>query len=182
MYCTAQVIGSAALGILASGEPWFEWSLGRNAGTIRSASTLLGALKVAFAVPEPSPPCGLGGTGLVFGGLLSGFFGGLMGHRGAMRSAFLVRSGLEPRAFVATGVVIAPGVDLIRIFVCGDSLDLSSYESEWLLLVAMTSGAVAGSVLGAQWISKVTIARVQHLVAVMLLVTGLVVGLGLGGG
>jgi hypothetical protein len=40
---------------------------------------------------------------------------------------------------------------------------------------------VAGSILGAQWIGKVTIVRVQQVVAVMLLVTGLVVGLGVGG-
>ena len=177
----ASAAGAAVLGVLAIGEPWFEWSLGRISGTMRPASTLLGALMVAFAVLELRPPRGLTGTGLVFGGLLSGFFGGLTGHQGALRSAFLVRAGLEPRAFVATGVAIALGVDLIRLSVYGASLDLAGIESEWPLLAATTTGAVAGSILGAQWIGKVTIVRVQQVVAVMLLVTGLVVGLGVGG-
>jgi hypothetical protein len=46
------------------------------------------------------------------GGILSGFFGGLSGIQGAIRSAFLVKSGLKKEAYIATGVVIACFVDI----------------------------------------------------------------------
>jgi uncharacterized membrane protein YfcA len=50
---------------------------------------------------------------LPLGGVMSGFFGGLSGHQGAFRSAFLIRSGLSREAFIASGVVIACLVNLL---------------------------------------------------------------------
>ena len=44
---------------------------------------------------------------LPLGGLLSGFFGGLSGHQGALRSVFLLKAGLSKETFIATGVVIS---------------------------------------------------------------------------
>ena len=38
---------------------------------------------------------------LSFGGMISGFFGGLSGHQGALRSAFLIRYGLSKDVFIA---------------------------------------------------------------------------------
>ncbi|HRK03448.1 MAG TPA: sulfite exporter TauE/SafE family protein, partial [Oligoflexia bacterium] len=49
------------------------------------------------------------------GGLLSGFFGGLSGHQGALRSTFLIRMGLSKESFIATGVVIACFIDTVRL-------------------------------------------------------------------
>jgi uncharacterized membrane protein YfcA len=178
----AAAAGAALLGVLAFDETGFHWSIAGLQGTVRPVQALLGGMMIAFAFLELRPPRGLSGAGLVFGGLLSGFFGGLTGHQGALRSAFLVRAGLDPRAFVGTGVAIALGVDLVRIFIYGTAFDLATIGQEWPLLLSTTLGAITGSVLGARGLQKVTVARVQHLVAVMLLVTGLVVGLGLGGG
>ena len=48
---------------------------------------------------------------LPLGGALSGFFGGISGHQGALRSAVLLKCGLEKEAFIATGVVCAVVVD-----------------------------------------------------------------------
>src|SRR5688572_599321 len=56
-----------------------------------------------------------GNDKLVLGGLLSGFFGGLSGNQGALRSAFLIKSDLNKEAFIATGVVIACIVDFSRL-------------------------------------------------------------------
>ena len=47
---------------------------------------------------------------LAAGGLLSGFLGGLSGHQGALRSAFLIKCGLSKEVFIASGVVIALGL------------------------------------------------------------------------
>ncbi len=55
---------------------------------------------------------------------MTGFFGGLSGMQGAMRSAFLAKSGLGKEAFIATGAVIAaaascPAEPRIRGRACG---------------------------------------------------------------
>jgi len=52
---------------------------------------------------------------LFVGGAVSGFFGGLSGHQGALRSIFLVRSGLSKEGFIAMGIIIACLVDLTRL-------------------------------------------------------------------
>jgi hypothetical protein len=54
---------------------------------------------------------------LILGGVLSGFFGGLAGIQGALRSAFLIKSGLSKEAYIATGVIIASLVDFTRLWV-----------------------------------------------------------------
>ena len=56
---------------------------------------------------------------LVLGGGLSGFFGGLSGHQGALRSAVLIRCGLKKEVFIATGVVCAVTVDFFRLATYG---------------------------------------------------------------
>ena len=58
---------------------------------------------------------------LILGGFLSGFFGGLTGIQGALRSAFLIKSGLSKEAYIATGVVIASLVDITRLSVYSKS-------------------------------------------------------------
>jgi hypothetical protein len=41
--------------------------------------------------------------------------GGLSGHQGASRSAFLIRLGLPKESFIATGVAISAAIDVSRI-------------------------------------------------------------------
>jgi len=52
---------------------------------------------------------------LPLGGAVSGFFGGLSGMQGALRSAFLIRAGLSKESFIGTGVVVACFVDASRL-------------------------------------------------------------------
>ena len=66
------------------------------------------------------------------GGFLSGFFGGLSGNQGALRSAFLIKTGLKKEVFIGTTVVISSFVDLTRLSVYSSNLiniDLSAYSS-----------------------------------------------------
>lgn len=83
---------------------------------------------------------------LPISGVLSGFFGGLSGHQGALRSAFLIKGGLSKESFLGTGVVIACLVDLARIIVYGVSLPLM--DGTQLLLVLVTASAFGGTWLG----------------------------------
>ena len=55
------------------------------------------------------------------GGFLSGFFGGLSGHQGALRSMFLLKAGLSRDAFIATGIATAIFIDISRLIVYGSS-------------------------------------------------------------
>jgi len=115
---------------------------------------------------------------LAAGGLLSGFFGGLSGHQGAFRSAFLVASGLSKEDFIATGVVIACLVDLTRLSLYATSLQHLD-SSLWPLLATATLSAFMGAFIGSRLIAKVTLKWLQTLVTVMLCLTALLLASGI---
>jgi uncharacterized membrane protein YfcA len=126
---------------------------------------------------------------LPLGGALSGFFGGLSGHQGALRAAFLVRSGLSRDAFIGTAAVCGVIVDVCRLSVYAVTLFLGSAKAgHWEggnavgLIIAGSLAAFVGSFIGTRLVKKVTLRSLQIIVGVMLLVLALVVGSGLIGG
>jgi len=138
-------------------------------------------LMAAFAVVELVPRLGrisVSPRWLPVGGVLSGFFGGLSGHQGALRSAFLVRAGLSKEAFVATGVVIAALVDVSRLTVYAGRMFATDLERHGPLLIAATASAFAGAWLGNRLLRKVTLRALEVGVATLLFVVA--VGLGAG--
>lgn len=114
-----------------------------------------------------------------WGGVLSGFFGGLSGHQGAFRSAFLLHAGLDAQQFVATNAVIASLVDITRLIVYGLNLSLLAEQVDVSLITAATVAAFAGVLAGKAGIQKVTVGLIQQLVAVMLLVLGVLIAVGI---
>lgn len=116
---------------------------------------------------------------LPLGGLLSGFFGGLSGHQGALRSVFLLKAGLSKETFIATGVVITLMVDIPRIMVYSTSLPLLSSGGGLPLLAAAVLSAFFGAFVGNRLLKRVTLRAIQLMVAVMLLAisVGLAAGL-----
>lgn len=159
-----------------------SYILGGHLREIDALGLAIGLAMVIFAVVEgttvldrarvPSPR-------LALGGLLSGFFGGLSGHQGALRSAWLVRRGLTAEAFVATGVVIAVAVDVTRLAAYAAAPDVLGRVTGEPLVRTAALCAFAGSWLGSRLIRKVTHAAVQRAVALGLLLigTGLAAGL-----
>ncbi len=116
---------------------------------------------------------------LVLGGVLSGFFGGLSGNQGALRSAFLIKVGLSKEAFVGTAVVVSTFVDFTRLSVYATRLlHVGLYDNLNIILFA-TLSAVAGAYLGNQLLKKVTLQFVQITVAIMLLFLAIAIGSGL---
>jgi hypothetical protein len=100
---------------------------------------VMGVLIMLFAALETVPrmrDLQFGREGLLIGGVVSGFFGGLSGHQGALRSAFLVRAGLSGQAFVGTGVVIACLVDLTRLWTYAGHFRLTGLGGHVPLLAA----------------------------------------------
>lgn len=110
---------------------------------------------------------------LPIGGVLSGFFGGLSGHQGALRSMFLARLDLSPQAFVGTGVALALLIDLARIGVYAAEIGCWWAEMDWRLLLATTLAAFLGAWLGAKWLRKTTMPAIQGMVAVLLVAVGM---------
>ena len=132
---------------------------------------VVAVLMVVFALFELAPrraPLALTPRYLPLGGVLSGFFGGLSGHQGALRSAFLIKAGLTKESFIATGVVISVMVDIPRIVMYGVSLPGLHLADNRLLLAAAVLAAFGGAWLGNRLLTKVTLRLVQLLVTLML--------------
>jgi len=114
---------------------------------------------------------------LPLGGVLSGFFGGLSGHQGALRSAFLAKAGLTTERFVGSNAVIGFLVDLTRISVyvalfTAAGGHVSEFDG-WPLVIAGAVSAFCGVVLGKRYLHKVTMTSVQTLVGLLLFGVGL---------
>lgn len=116
---------------------------------------------------------------MAFGGFLSGFFGGLSGNQGALRSAFLIRSGLSKESFVATTVVLSCFVDFTRLSVYASRISLTDVNSNLTVLVCASLAAFSGAFIGNRLLKKVTIQFVQTTVAIMLILLSLALGAGL---
>jgi uncharacterized membrane protein YfcA len=116
---------------------------------------------------------------LPIGGLLSGFFGGLTGIQGAVRSAFLIRSGLSKEAYIATGVVIASLVDFTRLSVYATRFREAALHEHVALILAAVAAAMAGAVLGNRLLKRITLRFIRIIVAVMLFLVAIALGMGL---
>lgn len=116
---------------------------------------------------------------LIGGGFLSGFFGGISGHQGALRSMVLSRTSLTKQQFVATGVVIACCVDIVRMFFYSTTLSSFYYESHIVLsIIIALLGASVGIIIGKRTLSLMTNDQFHRVVKYMLLLFGVLLGFG----
>jgi uncharacterized membrane protein YfcA len=106
---------------------------------------------------------------LPLGGFLSGFFGGLTGNQGALRSAFLIKLGLKKKVFIGTTVVISTTVDLARLSVYWVSLSNTNIHEYYSLAIFAIISGISGSLIGNSLLKKVTISFIRTLVAVLIL-------------
>ena len=113
------------------------------------------------------------------GGVLSGFFGGLSGMQGALRSAFLARSGLSKEVFVATGVVVACLIDVTRLGMYTRTLRSEHAHIDYRLLGAAVVSAFLGAMLGNRYLKHLTMRAIQRIVGIMLFLVALGLGSGL---
>ncbi len=182
----AAIVGAELLGAVAGLPTLATYALGGQVHEITVLKLAVAVLMVVFALLEVLPrfqALAFDRRYLVPGGILSGFFGGLTGHQGALRSAFLVRAGLDKQAFIGTGVVSAVVVDVARLAVYGGS----AYRSPFAVVadglggpvVAATVAAFVGSFVGTRLIEKVTLRSIQLGVAGMLVVVALGLATGL---
>lgn len=161
-------LGAWLLGRLGAVAPLYHGA--RHAvGPLQVTIALLMAL---FALLELSPALGslrFDARWRTAGGLVSGFFGGLSGHQGALRSMFLVHGGLSKEGYVATGTAIGLLVDLARIPVYLTALDIAALRAHGGLLTTCVLAAFAGAWWGRKLLPSLTYRGVQLAVAVLLL-------------
>ncbi len=174
-------VGAMLLAGLSKVPVWLTWSFQGKIFEVTALKVAIAILMIFFALMEMVPRLKnmqFAKQYLSFGGLLSGFFGGLSGHQGALRSAFLVKSGLSKEAFVATGVVIACMVDLTRLPVYFARFSTERLLEQWPLLLLATLSAFAGAYLGTRYLKKTTMAVVQSITAVMIIGIAVLLGAG----
>lgn len=116
---------------------------------------------------------------IYLGGFISGFFGGLSGHQGALRSAFLIRSGLEKEVFIGTGIAIACIVDLTRLVIYRSPLPAMDFTAYSAPLAVGVSGAFVGALFGNLLLKKTEMRMIQGAVAFGVCIIGLAIAAGL---
>lgn len=132
-----------------------SYSLGGSTHEITAVKAVIGVLIVVFALLELWPrfqTLAFPRRWLPLGGVLSGFFGGLSGNQGALRSAFLLKAGLTKEAFVATGVVSAVIVDAARLATYGTGIMASHLGQSREIIASVVVGTVCAS-SGRSWAS-----------------------------
>jgi len=178
----AATLGARLLGRLALSEPLTSYEFAGRTAVITPVGAVIGGLMIVFALLEIAAALkgrAVSERWLPAGGVLSGFFGGLSGHQGALRSAFLATTRISPRQFVGTNAVIGLGVDAVRLSVYFGAL--SSTGAVWRpgsLVLTGCLAAFVGVVIGKRLLHKITMTGVRRLTGSILLI----VGVGLAGG
>lgn len=177
----AAFAGAEILLLLTNIEPLYSFSIDKHFFFITPVKLIIAILMILFSIFELLPKfkkMQFKQNKLFIGGLLSGFFGGLSGHQGALRSAFLIKLGLRKESFIATGVVIACMIDFTRLSVYFNRFVGSGMSDNLYLLISATLSAFIGAYLGNKLLKKITINFMQTFVAVMIMI--IAVGLGSG--
>lgn len=174
------IIGAALLNLFSEIPPLMSYSFYGQIHEISLIKLIIGSIIILFALFDLLP--GISGITferkyLILGGAISGFFGGLSGNQGALRSAFLLKTGLTKEAFISTGTVSAVIIDIARLLIYG----LNFYAAQFdligsplgKLVIAATAAAFLGSFIGTRLIKKVKLQTLRILVGLMLIGVGI---------
>jgi hypothetical protein len=182
----AAIIGASMMGLMAQNQTVYQYQLLGQDLVATPLKLIIALLMFGFALFELLPrfkALSFPRKYLGLGGALSGFFGGFSGHQGALRSAFLAKSGLDTEAFVGSNAVIGLSVDVIRIltylvglYYIGGQLDLSQLDP--ILIGVAIAAAFAGVLVGKKFLHKVTISMIQTLTGTALLLIAFLLGFG----
>ena len=159
----------------------YEFSINTHLFQIKLVELIIGLLMLAFSIVEilPTKKTIIKNNMLFVGGAISGFFGGLSGHQGALRTLFLLRSGLTKESFIATGIAIACFVDISRLSVYFAKVEKISLSENLGIITTATLCAFAGAFLGKKLLKKITINFIQYLVAVLIMLISLLLIFGI---
>ena len=149
---------------------------------ITPVKVVVALLMVVFVIVELIPEWNFNVKGRIsylIGGMFSGFFGGLSGNQGALRSMFLLKAGLSKESYIATGVLIACLVDISRFSVYAQNWSPLNLNAQINLMTVAVVAALSGSLLGKKYIQKITIKSMQTLIIVFLSCIAVLLGAGI---
>jgi uncharacterized protein len=180
----AAFVGAYCLSKLTGLPTLYEYHINEKSFDITPVKLIISLLLIFFSLAEVFPSLmklQFKKEHLIAGGLLSGFFGGLSGNQGALRSAFLIKANLVKEQFLATGIVIACMVDIARLTVYNDKFIFTPSEGgvNYYLIGASVLCAFAGAWLGNKFLKKVTVGTIQKLVTAFLLIFAVLLGAGI---
>lgn len=178
----ASFIGSYLLLQLGKLPVWFEYEFSGVHAEIGPLKMLVATLMMVFVFLEAMPAVkrwAFPEQWMPLGGIVSGFFGGLTGNQGALRSAFLIRAGMSKESFVATSAMIALLIDATRLGNYSQGV-FSRYSNDLSTPVLFAlSGALIGTLIGNRLLAKVTLEFVQKTVMAFLLVVAVMLAAGI---
>ncbi|MBT8190677.1 MAG: sulfite exporter TauE/SafE family protein [Saprospiraceae bacterium] len=178
----AAVLGAWLLLNIPDAEPLFSYNLFDKQLVVYPVKFIISILLLVFAIMDLVPSLReleFARNRLSLGGFLSGFFGGLSGHQGALRSAFLIKAGLSKEAFIGTAVVVSTFVDFTRLGIYATRIGEAGLTDNMTLVICATLSAMAGAFIGNKLLKKVTIVSLQIIVALMLILISIALGMGL---
>jgi uncharacterized membrane protein YfcA len=105
------------------------------------------------------------------GGALSGFFGGLVGNQGGIRTAAMLGFDVDKRQFVATTTAVALLIDLARVPVYV-AMETAPLARMWPTIAIAAAGVVIGTLFGEHVLARVPDRRFRVVVGVLLLLLG----------
>ena len=178
----AAFLGAWLLLHIPDAKPLFSYEMFGRVFEVFPVKFIISILLIIFAGMDLIPffsKLQFGKNKLPIGGAMSGFFGGLSGNQGALRSAFLIKAGLSKEAFIGTAVVVSAFVDFTRLSVYATRFTKSGLTENLTLVIIATLSAIAGAYIGNKLLKKVTLHFMQILVAVMLIILSVALAAGI---
>lgn len=158
----------------------YEYRLGSKYFYITWQGLIIGGIILIFSIIELSKKLSrikFNPKLIIPGALLTGFFGGLSGHQGALRSAFLLRLRLDKAVFIATGVGIACMVDVARLSVY--TFSLKDVTSNMDILATAVISAFAGAFLGNRIFHKTSMPVLKWIIGGFMFIVSILIIFGI---
>lgn len=157
-----------------------KYSVSNQEFEVLLLNVIYAVVLIAFALIEliPSWSLAFSKQKLWLGGAISGFFGGLSGHQGALRTAFLIKYKLDKEVFIATGIMVALVVDVVRLSVYSSKYQISALDGSWDYIVIALAAALVGAISGKLLLKKIKMKFLTNFISVFMILFGLALSLG----
>lgn len=183
----AAALGAYLLSFFSNWPPLFSYQLYGSDFKVTILGVIVGSIVMFSSIFELVPQffrLSFNQDYIPFGGAISGFFGGISGNQGILRSAFLIKSGLSQEAFIGTGVLCSVIVDVTRLFVYGWAVYTRKFTEAFShnmigIVAAASFAAFLGSYIGSKLTHKITFRMLQIIVGLMLLILGFAIMVGI---
>lgn len=178
----AAILGAWLLLHIPDSKPLYSYLLFGKTMVIYPLKLIISILLIIFASMDLIPyfkKLQFSKNKLPIGGALSGFFGGLSGNQGALRSAFLIKAGLSKEAYIGTAVVVSTFVDFTRLSIYATRFTKAGLIENLNLVIIVTLAAIAGAFIGNKLLKKISLNFVQTIVAIMLILLSIALGAGI---